>query len=66
MYHQKTGLIPDAAFYDKRYGKGKWGFVLPVLLVLVRAEITTPVQVANEMAYIANKKLVYNATPGFN
>lgn len=50
------GLIPDAAFYDKRYGKGKWGFCTSRSVSIGQGEVNvTPVQVANEMAYIANK-----------
>ena len=53
---ENRGLIPDAAFYDKRYGKGKWGFCTSRSVSIGQGEVNvTPVQVANEMAYIANK-----------
>ncbi|MFN8250605.1 MAG: penicillin-binding transpeptidase domain-containing protein [Ferruginibacter sp.] len=53
---ENRGLIPDAAFYDNRYGKGKWGFCTSRSVSIGQGEVNvTPVQVANEMAYIANK-----------
>ncbi len=53
---ENKGLIPDAAFYDKRYGKGKWNFCTSRSVSIGQGEVsTTPLQVANEMAYLANK-----------
>ncbi len=53
---EKKGLIPDAAFYDKRYGKGKWNFCTSRSVSIGQGEVdVTPLQVANEMAYLANK-----------
>ncbi len=50
------GLIPDAAYYDKRYGKDKWNFCTSRSVSIGQGEVTTtPLQVANEMAYLANK-----------
>jgi penicillin-binding protein 2 len=50
------GLIPNAAFYNERYGKGKWNFCTSRSVSIGQGEVTTtPVQTANEMAYIANK-----------
>jgi penicillin-binding protein 2 len=53
---ENKGLIPNAAFYDKRYGKGKWNFCTSRSVSIGQGEVsTTPLQVANEMAYLANK-----------
>jgi penicillin-binding protein 2 len=59
---EKRGLIPDAAFYDNRYGKNKWNFCTSRSVSIGQGEVaTTPLQVANEMAYLANKG--YYITP---
>ncbi len=53
---ENKGLIPDADFYNKRYGKGKWNFCTSRSVSIGQGEVTTtPLQVANEMAYLANK-----------
>ena len=53
---EKPGLIPNAAFYNKRYGKGKWNYCTFRSVSIGQGEVNvTPLQVANEMAYIANK-----------
>ncbi len=53
---ENKGLIPDAAYYNKYYGKGKWNFCSFRSVSIGQGEVnTTPLQVANEMAYIANK-----------
>jgi penicillin-binding protein 2 len=53
---EKGGLIPDAAYYNKRYGKDKWTFCTFRSNSIGQGEVNvTPLQVANEMAYIANK-----------
>lgn len=53
---ERTGLIPNSAFYNKRYGPGKWQFCTFKSNSIGQGEIlSTPMQVANEMAYIANK-----------
>jgi penicillin-binding protein 2 len=53
---EKRGLIPTPAFYDKAYGKGKWNFCTFRSVSIGQGEVdVTPLQVANEMAYIANK-----------
>jgi penicillin-binding protein 2 len=50
------GLIPDAKFYNDRYGEGKWNFCTSRSVSIGQGEVTaTPLQVANEMAYLANK-----------
>ncbi len=53
---EKRGLIPTPAFYNKAYGQGKWNFCTFRSVSIGQGEVdVTPVQVANEMAYIANK-----------
>jgi len=53
---EKRGLIPTPAYYDKVYGKGKWNFCTFRSVSIGQGEVdVTPIQVANEMAYIANR-----------
>ncbi len=53
---EKGGLIPNAAYYDKHLGKGKWNYCSFRSVSIGQGEVnTTPLQVANEMAYLANK-----------
>ncbi len=53
---EKAGMIPTPAFYNKAFGKGKWGYCQFRSVSIGQGEVTTtPLQVANEMAYIANK-----------
>ena len=53
---EKRGLIPTPAYYDKVYGKGRWNFCNFRSVSIGQGEVdVTPIQVANEMAYIANK-----------
>jgi penicillin-binding protein 2 len=50
------GLIPTPKTYDKMYGKGHWNFCTFKSVSIGQGEVNvTPLQVANEMAYIANK-----------
>jgi penicillin-binding protein 2 len=53
---EKRGLIPSPAFYNKVYGQGKWNYCTFRSVSIGQGEVdVTPMQVANEMAYIANK-----------
>ncbi len=53
---EKRGLIPDAAYYNKTYGNGHWNYCTFRSVSIGQGEVNvTPMQVANEMAYIANK-----------
>lgn len=53
---EKPGRIPTDATYNKIYGKGHWNFCTFRSVSIGQGEVeTTPLQVANEMAYIANK-----------
>lgn len=54
--YEKAGRIPTSATYDKIYGKGHWNFCTFRSVSIGQGEVeTTPLQVANEMAYLANK-----------
>ena len=53
---EKPGNIPTPAYYDKAYGKGRWNYCNFRSVSIGQGEVNvTPIQVANEMAYIANK-----------
>jgi penicillin-binding protein 2 len=53
---ERSGLIPTPATYDKVYGHGHWNFCTFRSVSIGQGEVlTTPLQVANEMAYLANK-----------
>jgi penicillin-binding protein 2 len=53
---EKRGLIPSPALYNKTYGQGKWNYCTFRSVSIGQGEVdVTPIQVANEMAYIANK-----------
>ena len=53
---EKRGFIPTPAFFNKSYGAGKWNYCSFRSVSIGQGEVNvTPIQVANEMAYIANK-----------
>lgn len=53
---ERSGLIPDAAYYNRHWGKGTWGYCNFKSVSIGQGEVnSSPLQVANEMAYIANK-----------
>ncbi len=53
---EKSGLIPTPKTYNKIYGDGRWNFCTFRSVSIGQGEVlTTPIQVANEMAYLANK-----------
>ena len=53
---ERPGNIPTPADFDKIYGKGAWNYCNFRSVSIGQGEVsTTPIQVANEMAYIANK-----------
>ncbi|MEO7522478.1 MAG: penicillin-binding transpeptidase domain-containing protein, partial [Ferruginibacter sp.] len=53
---EKRGTIPTPALFDKVYGKGRWNYCNFRSVSIGQGEVdVTPMQVANEMAYIANK-----------
>ena len=53
---EKPGFIPTPAYFNKAYGQGKWNYCTFRSVSIGQGEVlTTPIQTANEMAYIANK-----------
>ncbi|MEP6928166.1 MAG: penicillin-binding protein 2 [Ginsengibacter sp.] len=53
---EKSGSIPTPKTYNKIYGEGHWNFCTFRSVSIGQGEVNvTPVQVANEMAYLANK-----------
>lgn len=54
--YEKSGNIPTPEQYDKVYGKGHWNYCTFRSVSIGQGEVNvTPIQVANEMAFIANK-----------
>lgn len=52
---ERRGLLPDAAYYDKRYGKNRWTKGYLVSLSIGQGELgATPLQLANYTATLAN------------
>lgn len=57
---EKSGNIPSPAYFNKVYGQGRWNFCNFRSVSIGQGEVdVTPLQVANEMAYIANKGWYY-------
>lgn len=59
---ERSGNIPTPEYFNnpKRYGPGHWNFCTFRSVSIGQGEVTaTPLQVANEMAYIANKGYYY-------
>ena len=53
---EKRGNIPTPAYYNKVFGAGHWNYCSFRSVSIGQGEVdVTPIQVANEMAYIANK-----------
>lgn len=53
---EKGGIIPTPRTYNRMYGEGHWNFCTFRSLSIGQGEVTaTPLQIANEMAYLANK-----------
>lgn len=53
---EKRGNIPTPGQFDKVYGKGRWNYCNFRSVSIGQGEVdVTPMQVANEMAYIANR-----------
>lgn len=55
------GFIPTSAYYDKYYGKNRWKALTIISLAIGQGEIgTTPLQMANMAAAIANRGYYYS------
>ncbi|MEO6813177.1 MAG: penicillin-binding protein 2 [Ginsengibacter sp.] len=56
MPSERSGLIPTPKTYNKIYGEGHWNFCTFRSLSIGQGEVEeTPLQLANQVAYIANK-----------
>ena len=54
------GLIPTGDYYDKIYGKNRWKSLTVVSLCIGQGELgTTPLQLANLVAILANRGFYY-------
>lgn len=53
---ERSGIIPTPRTYNRIYGEGHWNFCTFRSVSIGQGEvIVTPLQVANEMAYLANR-----------
>ena len=58
--NELTGLIPSPAYFDKYYGKNKWKALTVISMAIGQGEVeTTPLQMANMTAAIANRGYYY-------
>ncbi len=56
----KRGLIPDAAYYNRAYPNGRWKAITTISNAIGQGEVlTTPIQLANMTAAIANRGYYY-------
>ncbi len=64
MTSEISGFIPQPAYYDKFYGKGRWNGHTIISLAIGQGELgVTPIQMANFVSIIANRGWYY--TPHF-
>jgi penicillin-binding protein 2 len=58
--NELPGLVPSPAYFDKYYGKNKWKALTVISMAIGQGEIeTTPLQMANMTAAIANRGYFY-------
>jgi penicillin-binding protein 2 len=58
--NELTGFIPAGSYYDRYYGKDRWKALTVISLAIGQGEIgTTPLQMANMTAAIANRGYYY-------
>lgn len=58
--NERKGLLPSDKFYTKRWGSEKWGSGFNISLSIGQGELgTTPLQMANIVAAIANRGFYY-------
>jgi penicillin-binding protein 2 len=58
--NELSGLVPSTAYFDRYYGKNKWKALTVISMAIGQGEIeTTPLQMANMTAAIANKGYYY-------
>ena len=55
IWEEKSGLLPDSIYYNKRYGKHHWNTGILLSLSIGQGEVSvTPLQLAKYTALIAN------------
>ncbi len=58
--NELPGLVPSPAYFDKYYGKNRWKALTVISMAIGQGEIeTTPLQMANMTAAIANRGYYY-------
>jgi penicillin-binding protein 2 len=58
--NELKGNIPTADYYDRYYTKGRWNFLTIISMAIGQGELlTTPIQMANMTAAIANRGWYY-------
>jgi penicillin-binding protein 2 len=58
--NELTGFIPSPGYYDKYYGKNRWKALTIISMGIGQGEVgTTPLQLANMTATIANRGYFY-------
>lgn len=58
--NELSGFIPTTSYYDKYYGKGRWKALTVISMAIGQGEVgTTPLQMANMTAAIANRGYFY-------
>ncbi|MDO5607235.1 MAG: penicillin-binding protein 2 [Capnocytophaga sp.] len=56
----RPGKVPTTAMYDRLYGKNQWGATFNISNAIGQGELlTTPIQLANVMAAVANRGYFY-------
>jgi penicillin-binding protein 2 len=60
LTNELSGLVPSTAYFDKYYGKSRWKALNVISMAIGQGEIeTTPLQLANMVAAIANRGFYY-------
>jgi len=58
--YEKGGFIPKSSYFDRYYGAGRWKALTVISMAIGQGEVlTTPLQIANLVAVIANKGYFY-------
>jgi penicillin-binding protein 2 len=56
LTNELPGLVPSTAYFDKYYGKNRWKALTVISMAIGQGELgTTPLQMANMLAAIANR-----------